>query len=403
MTRDDLLQPAMHGAFVRDGFGALPEPPVARHATLAGRRLAVKDVFDVARLRTGGGNPAWAAEQRHAASTAVAVRLLLEHGAQWVGKTVTDELTYSLAGINVHYGTPVNPADACRLPGGSSSGSAVAVAAGYADIGLGTDCGGSIRLPASYCGVWGMRPTHGRIASDGCLTLAHSFDTVGWFARDGAVLADVFSVLMHDEVAQADTQARLQVPEDVLPLLDPRTRSAFVDAIATLHGSLTIEPTSGPLALDQWAQAFRVLQATEVAQQHGVWAATHMESLGPDIAARMKSATQITRAAAAAAQHTRIEAVRRLAGLFSARRMYLLLPTLPSIAPRLDASPETVDEARARAQQMLCIAGLGGLPQVSMPWTAFDGAPLGLSVIGARGDDSGTLAAARAVHTALLG
>ena len=81
--------------------------------------------------------------------------------------------------------------------------------------------------------------------------------------------------------------------------------------------------------------------------------------------------------------------------------MYLLLPTLPSIAPRLDASPETVDEARARAQQMLCIAGLRGLRQVSIPWTAFDGAPLGLSVIGARGDDSGTIAAARAVHAAL--
>jgi amidase len=403
MKRDDLLQPSMHGAFVRDGFGALPQRVTSRHATLAGYRLAVKDVFDVAQLRTGAGNPAWAEEQPRAATTAVAVRLILEHGAQWVGKTVTDELTYSLAGINVHYGTPRNPADADRVPGGSSSGSAVAVAAGYADIGLGTDCGGSIRLPASYCGIWGMRPTHGRIAVNGCLTLAHSFDTVGWFTRDSALLAELLSVLTHEVPQQPVAPMRLLVPKDVLPLLDPQAASAFNAAIETVRGRLTIESFPAGWALDQWASAFRVLQGAEIAQQHGLWAAAHIDSFGADIAARMNSAMQITSDAVSAAQRTRVAAIHQLAQVFAQPRTYFLLPTVPCVAPRFDAPADVVDATRARSLQMLCIAGLAGLPQVSMPWTAFDGAPLGLSIIGARGDDSSVAAVARAVHAAMMG
>lgn len=402
MKRDDLIQPGMHGAFVRNGFGSLPQPVAALRAALAGYRLAVKDVFDVAQLRTGAGNPTWANEQASATTTAIAVRLLLEHGAQWVGKTVTDELTYSLAGINVHYGTPCNPADADRLPGGSSSGSAVAVAAGYADIGLGTDCGGSIRLPASYCGIWGMRPTHGRIAADGCLTLAHSFDTVGWFTRDGALLADVLSVLTHEAAQRPDAQVQFQVIEDVLPLLDPQAATAFNTAVESLRGRLAIESFSARWALDEWAAAFRILQAAEVAQQHGTWASAHIDSFGADVAARMKAAIQITSEAVSVAQRARIAAARQLADVLSQPRKYLLLPTVPCVAPRLDAPGDLVDAARTRSQQMLCIAGLAGLPQVSMPWTAFEGAPLGLSVIGARGDDCGVAAAARILHQAIM-
>jgi amidase len=403
MKRDDLLQPGMHGAFVRDGFGELPQPVAARHATLAGYRLAVKDVFDVAQLRTGVGNPTWAEEQPRATTTAVAVRLILEHGAQWVGKNVTDELTYSLAGINAHYGTPQNPAGADRLPGGSSSGSAVAVAAGYADIGLGTDCGGSIRLPASYCGIWGMRPTHGRIAGNGCLTLAQSFDTVGWFTRDGALLAEVLSVLTHEVPQQPVAPARLQVPEDVLSLLDPQAASAFNATIETLRDRLTVESFSAGWTLDQWAGAFRVLQGAEIAQQHGLWATAHIDCFGADVAARMESAMRITSEAVSAAQRTRVAVIHQLAQVFAQPRTYLMLPTVPCVAPRFDAPADAVDAARARSLRMLCIAGLAGLPQVSMPWTKFEGAPLGLSIIGARGDDSGVAAVARAVHAAIVG
>jgi amidase len=414
MNENPLLEPGFNGAFVRDGFNALPArlalevatrlaaQPASPAATLRGKRLAVKDVFDIDGLRAGGGNPAWADEQPVATSTALVVRKLLEEGAQWVGKTVTDELTYSLAGINVHYGTPRNPASPARIPGGSSSGSAVAVAGGFADIGLGTDCGGSIRLPASYCGIWGMRPTHGRIASNGCFTLAHSFDTVGWFTRDGALLADVFNVLAQTGTKRLPERAMLCLPDGIVALLQMRVRTAFAAAFDILSERFeTSLLSSTGLKPETWAQSFRVLQAAEIAQQHGAWAMRHLDSFGADIRQRMQAATTITPTQVHDAQRVRVDAMRSIARVFEKPDTYIVMPTLPWIAPLIGTSGPEVDEVRVRSQQMLCIAGLGGLPQVNLPWTSFDGAPLGLSVIGARGDDEGVLAVAQAVHDAL--
>ena len=126
-------------------------------------------------------------------------RALLDAGARIVGKTHTDEMTYSLNGENAHYGTPVNVNAPGRIPGGSSSGSAAAVAAGLVDFALGSDTGGSVRAPASFCGIYGLRPTHGRISLEGACALAASFDTVGWFARDPALLERVGRVLLRDD------------------------------------------------------------------------------------------------------------------------------------------------------------------------------------------------------------
>lgn len=392
----------MHGAFVQDGFGEAPDtggiPPTG--GPLQSLTLAVKDVFDVRGLRTGAGNPAWRAQQAVAPQTATAVRLLLTAGARWVGKTVTDELTYSLAGINVHYGTPTNPRDPQRLPGGSSSGSAAAVAGGHADIGLGTDCGGSIRLPASYCGIWGMRPTHGRISGTGCLALAPSFDTVGWLARDGDTLARTLEVLAHTELQALGAEVSLVVPADILALLDEPVHSAFVAAQSQLAERFAIEPLPfGTLAPATWAAAFRTLQAAEVHQQFGPWFARHGDSLGTDVRERFRKAAQVRAESVALAQADRIRACDALAHALSRPGRFLLLPTVPTIAPRLDESAERVDEIRARSQQLLCLAGLAGLPQVSFPWRDIDGAPVGLSVIGGRGRDEQVLQVARDIHS----
>jgi amidase len=211
------------------------------------------------------------------------------------------------------------------------------------------------------------------------------------------------SVLTHEAPQQPFAPGRLLVPEDVLPLLDPPAASAFNVTIETVRDHLTIESFSAGWALDQWASAFRVLQGAEIAQQHGLWAATHIDSFGADIAARMKSAMQITSEAVSDAQRRRVAASLQLAQVFAQPRTYFLLPTVPCVAPRFDAPADVVDAARARSVQMLCVAGLAGLPQVNMPWMAFDGAPLGLSIIGARGDDSGVVAVARAVHAAITG
>src|SRR5690606_37246293 len=172
------------------------EPDVALTGPLAGLRLAVKDLFDVAGMPTGAGNPRWLETHEAPDADAEAVARLRAAGASLVGKTITDELAWSLNGSNAHYGTPDNPAAPGRLPGGSSSGSASAVASGLADIGLGTDTGGSIRVPASYCGLFGLRPTHGRVPLEGAVPLAASFDTAGVFTRDAATLRKASETLL---------------------------------------------------------------------------------------------------------------------------------------------------------------------------------------------------------------
>lgn len=389
-----LLQPGYHGAFVADGFGRSPHEGESGEGTcLAGVRLAVKDVFQIRGMRAGAGNPDWLSAQPVALQTAPVAEWLLDAGACWVGKTVTDELTYSLAGINVHYGTPQNPAASDRLPGGSSSGSAVAVAAGHADLALGTDCGGSVRLPASYCGIWGIRPSHGRVTTQGCFTLAHSFDTVGWFASEGELLERVLQTLLHTQVPDAVADVRLLVSDDLLQMLDAPVREAFERWLTTT--ALAVQRIAGgTLALEQWAEALRILQAAEVWQQHGAWVRRAAPGFATDVGSRFQLAATISAGQVAWATAVRTDAQRCLASLLGSDG-YLLLPPVPGPAPALEAPLQHVQVTRARSQQMLCVAGLAGLPQVVWPWTRIDGAPVGLSLIGPRFADEQVMGLAR--------
>lgn len=386
----------LHGAFVKNGFGGLACTVQLTHQpALLGIRLAVKDVFAVKGLICAAGNPTWASKQLPAQQHAFCVEQLLKHGCQWVGKTVTDELTYSLAGINVHYGTPTNPRAPERLPGGSSSGSVVAVAANDADLALGTDCGGSVRLPASYCGVWGMRPSHGLINGQGCFSLAHSLDTVGWFSRDGALLRTTLHRLTHSQTHNT-AAPRWLVSEDVLAELDSEVREAFEQLFATLTPTPSRIP-QGTLALEHWAEAFRHIQASEIWQQHGDWVRLTEPAFGADIAERFNGAAQITAQDVGRAQQLRHEASAQLGALLGVDG-YLLLPPVPGPAPLLGAAFADVQYTRARSQRLLCMAGLAGLPQVVMPWLHVQGAPVGLSLLGPRFSDAALLEHALALH-----
>ncbi len=171
----------------------------AESGPLAGTKFAVKDIYDIAGHVTGCGNPDWLRTHKPAAKTAPVVEKLLAAGGTMIGKTVTDEIAYSLNGQNFHYGTPVNSNAPGRIPGGSSSGSASAVAGNAVDFALGSDTGGSVRVPASLCGIMGIRTSHGRIPLDGIMPLAPSFDTIGWFARDGALLNRIGAVLLDED------------------------------------------------------------------------------------------------------------------------------------------------------------------------------------------------------------
>src|SRR5580765_6440612 len=172
----------------------------AQVGPLAGTTFVAKDVLDVIGTRTGAGNPALRAAAAPATRSAEAVRRLLAAGSRLVGKARTDELAFSMAGRNELDGTPMNPAAPGRLTAGSSSGPAAAVAGHLADIGLGTDTGGSIRVPAAHCGLVGLRPTHGRVSSEGVFPLAPSFDTVGWLTRSADLAELVGSVLLDEYV-----------------------------------------------------------------------------------------------------------------------------------------------------------------------------------------------------------
>ena len=375
------------GAFCRDTHVALPGAPGG--GPLAGLRFAAKDIFDIEGHRTGFGNPTWLETHGPAGATASAVQGLLDAGADLAGKTLTDELAYSLTGENLHYGTPLNPAAPDRVPGGSSSGSASAVAAGLVDFALGTDCGGSVRLPASYCGILGIRPTLGRIPMDGIAPFSATFDVIGWFARDAERLESVGRVLF-GETESPGAPRRLVVADDAFELVDAKVRAAFQPAVerAAERVGATRHVKVSPTSLPDWFGNFRVIQASEIWANHGEWITAAKPAFGRGIRERMDWASGVEpdEVRRARERHAGIRA--RLDDLLAEDEV-LCLPSSPRVAP-LRNTPTDDLEVRFRHQAMclLCISGLGGLPQVSLPLATLDGLPLGLSLIARRGRDA---------------
>jgi amidase len=384
------------GAFCRDNHVALPG---SGHGPLAGLRFAVKDLFHIEGARTGFGNPDWLRMHAPATQTARAVRQLLEAGADMVGKTHTDELAYSLTGENVHYGTPRNPHDAQRIPGGSSSGSASAVAGGLVDFALGSDCGGSVRLPASYCGVLGMRPTHARVSLDGAIPFGPSFDVAGWFAREAPVLERVGRVLLGEDRQSVPAARRLLVARDAFDLVEEGVARALEPAVTRVASRLAQreDVVVSPDGLEAWFEIFRTLQAAEIWANHGEWVTRTRPALGPGIRERFAWASTVSAEDVAANLPRRQAVVRRLDALLGPGDV-LCLPTSPRVAPLRGTPTDTIEvEYRHQAMCLLCISGLGGLPQLSLPLASWNGLPLGLSLLGARGSDHALLALATAL------
>lgn len=353
-----------------------PLVPGAGQGPLAGETVAVKDLYAVAGQRVGAGNPTWLAQALVETAHAAVVAALLESGADVRGIARTDELAWSLAGTNAHSGTPPNPRAPYRIPGGSSSGSASAVALGHASIGLGTDTGGSIRVPASYQGLFGLRTTHGLVPRDGLLPLAASFDTVGWLTRDAALLRRVGDVLLPASPGGSD--ALVLVPE-LLDLATPEVAAAVGAAVPAAARE------EWDLPLTDWLDAFVTLQSWEAWQQHGDWARYRLDALGADVAARFRHAATLTRDDAdrsAAVAATARDRIRELVG-----DRVLVLPSAASVAPR---PGDDMAAVRAGTLRLTMVAGLGGLPAVSVPTTtatATGGLPCGVCLVAAPGRD----------------
>ena len=372
------------GAFCKESHVALKGAPAG---PLSGLNFGAKDVFDVAGHISGCGNPDWLATHSPAETTAPAVQHLLDAGADLAGKTHTDELTYSLMGENAHYGTPVNVNAPGRIPGGSSSGSAAAAAGGLVDFTIGTDCGGSVRLPASFCGLYGFRPSHGRITLEGCMPLASSFDTFGWFARDPGMLARIGEVLL-EETPRAMRPKRLLMAEDAFTAAGADVTAALQGALEMLRDFVGAEQ-SAVIAGDGLAacfQTFRTLQGAEIWANHQEWIERAQPSFGPGVRERFAWAATVSASDVAEAKKRREMFAERVHHMLSDGSV-LCLPTAPGIAPERGASGEVLDDFRARAMELLCTAGLAGLPQITLPLASLDNCPLGLSLVGRRGSD----------------
>jgi len=363
----------------------------AADGPLAGLSAVVKDMYDIAGYVAGCGNPEWLATHQPAARHCPPVQKILDAGATITGKTVCDEFFYSVTGANAHYGTPVNLRAPGRLPGGSSAGSAAACGAGLCDFALGSDTGGSVRIPASFNGIYGLRPTHERIAHQGVADMAPSFDVPGWFAATPGVFRKVGAVLLDDQQVPAKIERVLlledafaQAEEPVADLL--RTLLEFMsdDLPAMTHGKIA------PDGFDPWREAFRVVQAYETWQTFGAFVTRHKPKIGPGVRERIEFASTVTAAQAEAGRAVLAKGrahVREVA----VPGTVLALPTAPAIAPKIDTPMAELDDFRTRVMRLTVTSGISGLPQMSIPAGTLGGCPIGLSFIGWPGGDEALL------------
>ncbi len=370
----------------------MPYPDVAvPHAAsgpLAGLSFGVKDLYDVAGYPTSGGQPLLLALSGIKTQNASAVQMLLDAGARFIGKTITDELAFSMNGQNAHFGNPINGAAPDRISGGSSSGSAAAVSNGLCDFALGSDTGGSVRAPASHCGLFGMRPTHGRISLQGVMDLAPSLDTCGWFSRDVATFARVADVLLGEDPQPLPDAVRLLQPTEVWDLLEPDVLAAQQAPSRRVEAVLG-DATPVAVVLDSFEAMywhFRHIQGREAWLTDGPFIERYAPPLGPGVLQRFAWSRAVTDEQVAAAVTFRARFRQHLADLLGDDGV-LLMPTMPDVAPRIDADDAGLESYRNRAIHMLCLAGLSGFPQLSLPLGMRLGAPLGLSLLGPPGSD----------------
>jgi amidase len=383
-------------------FMPYPAVPMPHAATgpLAGLSFGVKDLFHVNGYPTSGGQPLLLALLGVQSRTAPTVQRLLDAGARFAGKTVTDELAFSMNGQNAHFGSPINGAAPDRISGGSSSGSASAVSNKLCDFALGTDTGGSVRAPASHCGLVGLRPTHGRVSLHGVLDLAPSLDTCGWFARDVPTFARVADVLLGEDDTPLPDTVRLLAPADLWALATSEAKKALAPARNRIEVALGKAGKAQVVLddLDAMYWHFRHIQGQESWQTDGSFIQRFAPPLGPGVAQRFAWSAGVTDEQATAGRAFRDRFRAHLAELLGSDGV-LVMPTMPDIAPRVDDTDSALEDYRNRAIRLLCVSGLSGFPQLSIPLGKRLGAPLGISLLGPAGSDRSLVRLAERITT----
>ncbi|MGH6762447.1 MAG: amidase [Phyllobacterium sp.] len=385
-----------------DPFNAFVERPerleFATEGPLHGETLGVKDIFDVKGLVTGWGNPQRKNESAAATATAPSVQKLIDAGAQFVGKTQTDELAFSLMGQNSHFPRPINRAAPERVTGGSSSGSAAAVASGLASMATGSDTGGSIRAPASFCGLVGLRTTHGRISLEATMPLAPSLDTFGWFARDIDLYEKVGDVLLGPDTHGEKLGRFLYMPILEHLLGGEQETAAYRPMFGSVRAVMgapraAAQPTA---SIDELYLCFRQIQGAEAWASHGQWISERDRGLGPGVKDRFDYGSTIDSDTVQTQIRRRERFREELASILNGDGV-LVLPTVPGAAPLASSSFEELQTYRERALRLLCLSGLSGFPQISLPIGRVNDAPFGISLIGPAGSDRQLIALGREI------
>ena len=391
-TMPDLEEIRRH-AFV----GHSPAPfRLCDHGALADLSFAVKDLFDVEGSRTACGNPDRLRDDGVATTTAPSVLIALAAGALLMGKTHTDEVACGMFGANPHFGTPINPKAPDRVPGGSSSGSASAVAAGLCDFALGSDTGGSVRVPASFCGIFGIRTSYGRLSTAGVMAMAPSFDAIGWLAADAGVLARVGEVYFGK--VPVERPSRLLIATDTFDIATPAI-SAALRPIARSLGAAE-EITLFKEGIEHWLDTFRPLQLYDLRATLGDWASAPGRTLSQSVRDRMKLAYSIRWQDVAPAAVRREALTTRLAQLLGDDGV-IVLPTAHNLPPPRETSLDDLVEFREKTLALTCVASLARLPQVNLPVATVAGCPVGLSLIGGPRADERLLALTRTLSRQL--
>lgn len=383
-------------ARARDGISLGP---------LDGTIVTIKDLFDVAGEVTRAGSKVLAAEAKPAAADAPVVRRLRAAGAVIVAKTNMSEFAFSGIGANPHYGTPGIPADRTRVPGGSSSGAAVAAADGMCEIAIGTDTGGSTRIPAAFCGIVGFKPSRQRLPTDGAFPLSYTLDSIGPLAKTVADCVAADAVMAGTEPRPLETSLaglRLGIVQGMpIEKLDDTVTARFkqaIDAIGAARARLTEEFL--PLLDDMIdVNAKGGIAPAEAYAIHRERLAAHGDDVDPNVRMRIQRANTISAADYIGMMQARAALTKAMdAELrdFDA----LIMPTTPIVAPTMSevATPETFAQKNGMALRNTSIVNFFDLCAISLPLPREGGLPVGLMLVARNGADRRLFAIAAAVE-----
>lgn len=371
-------------SFVRENHIAIEG---SGEGSLKGLVFGVKDVFKILGTTWGNGHPEWLRTSSPDEFTSSMITKLLEDGADLVGKTVCDELCFSISGENWNYGSPINPHDPRRLTGGSSSGSAAATAGGLVDFALGSDCLGSVRVPASYNGVLGMRPTYGRVPNDGEVKYCDSMDVLGYVAENPASFKKISKVILGEDKEKFKFK-KLLIAKDCFDIVNKDVKEALQPAVDYIASGFDLveEVEVSVEGLEDWVETFRIIQGYEVWESYGGWVRKHKPYLPLGQEERLEWVSTITMTEYKKALIKMEKITKRMEELIPLDAI-LCLPTAASVAPLRSTPLEEINATRLQSSALLCISPLSGTPQITLPMINHEGVPLGISLIGAKGTD----------------